>query len=445
MGMRRQRFGVFTGGLDLPDEKAATLTTTIASLRTPRQLRVPLDPCRLGGVEPRVDAPQRVAAGDLLAIAGGDTPVFAPLAGTVDRIGSCVLVDPYAPDAPRGTTWVSPAAEMTELAEPAELEDIEPVFDWEAASPEQLRQRIAEGGLTTCADPLTPLARWCVSRVAAGVDTVIANGLENQPYLTGEHRLLVSRGAEVVKGLAIIHKALGTAAAALAVDVRRTDRYRKIGVWAEALGVQSLAVEHKYPMGHPKMLTAVLTGRVPRPTQSPADVGVAIVNVAACFAAYRWVACGRRPTHRVVTVSGPHIRRPGNFYTPIGTPAEYLLLAAESEPGRAVLCYGGPMTGAALPDEAVVSPATAAVLSLPASDPRPATACIRCGWCTDHCPVRLDVANLNDMFELNQLHRARRYDVAACLGCGVCSYVCPARLPLTHRVQTLKRIAAQLE
>jgi electron transport complex protein RnfC len=88
---------------------------------------------------------------------------------------------------------------------------------------------------------------------------------------------------------------------------------------------------------------------------------------------------------------------------------------------------------------AVVGPATNAVLALkvgpePMSTP---TQCIRCGWCTDHCPARLNVAALNDDYELKQIAHARRFGVQACVGCGVCTYVCPARLPLAQRVRQL--------
>jgi electron transport complex protein RnfC len=113
--------------------------------------------------------------------------------------------------------------------------------------------------------------------------------------------------------------------------------------------------------------------------------------------------------------------------------------------------HGGPMVGLrcdvtaseAQQAPCVVSPATDALLAIneaPAAVPSP---CIRCGWCTLHCPVRLNVAVLNDDFELSRVDHARKIGVAACVDCGACSYVCPARLPLTERVKQLKRAAAR--
>jgi electron transport complex protein RnfC len=138
----------------------------------------------------------------------------------------------------------------------------------------------------------------------------------------------------------------------------------------------------------------------------------------------------------VVTVAGPHVAQPANFLVPFGTRCVDLVAGA-AERG-ALLVHGGPMAGLPCDARAVVTPATTAVLALEAVTPPLSTPCIRCGWCTDHCPARLNVAALNDAFELSLLDRARRAQPAACVECGVCSYVCPARLPLTHRVKQLK-------
>ncbi len=442
--MRRQRFGTFVGGIDLPDETHATINKDIEPIPIPKALHVPADPCGLGDVEVLVRPGRRVRDGDRLAVAGGGAmPVFAPTGGVVTGVGRCRLAG-----RPSGTdldtyAYECPSIELTDLTDP-EAAGTEAPFPWEDATAEQLIDHLAAGGLTTAAAPPEPLARWCERHRRAAADVLIINGLENEPYLTCEHRLMATRGEAIVTAAAVIARALGVRRTALAVDARRVDRYRAMGAAAERREIQSLAVQHKYPMGHPTMLTKVITRRVPPPGRSPADVGVAVLDVTTCAAVHRWIATGCPPTWRPVTVSGAHVRRPGNRLAPMGM-AAWELLTACGAPVAGNFCHGGPMTGVALPDDAVVGPGTSGLLSLPAPDERTATACIRCGWCTDRCPVRLDVASLNDMYELGELERARRYDVTACLGCGVCSYVCPARWPLTHRVRTLATLVRRDE
>ena len=431
--MRSRRFGTFVGGIDMPEEKHHTREAIVTDLAVPPRLVVPLDPCRLGAGEPEVSVGQRVGAGDRLGSAGGRMPIFAPSGGVVVALRQCILAG-----GPTGA-YDSPAVEIAELEAPAGEPPLPRTWDWSDASGDDLVDRIARGGVTTFADPLGPLADECVAARAAGVDTLVGNGMENQPYLTGEHRTLIERGEEVTEGLAILGRAIGAERVLLAVDARRTGRYQRVAASADGFDIQLLAVEHKYPVGHPVMLSKVVTGRKVPPGGAPTSVGVMVVNVAASVAACRCVAAGQPPTHRVLTVAGRQVGRPGNYRVALGTSAEFVLEAADAPAGGQGLCHGGPMTGVALPGGAAVSASTSGLLSLPVETADAPTACIRCAWCTDHCPVRLNVANLNDLFELGQIDRARRHHVSACLGCGVCSYICPARLALTHRMMRLKR------
>ena len=119
-----------------------------------------------------------------------------------------------------------------------------------------------------------------------------------------------------------------------------------------------------------------------------------------------------------------------------GADAAEVLSCAGARAGLHV--EGSPMSGRPLPPGAVVGPATDALLALEPAPPARAMQCIRCGWCVDHCPVRLNVAALNDDYELVRLDRARRRGVQACIDCGICSYLCPSHLSLTDRVGQLK-------
>ena len=174
------------------------------------------------------------------------------------------------------------------------------------------------------------------------------------------------------------------------------------------------------------------------------DVGAAVIGPAACVAVDRWVACGRPPTHRVVTISGDGAREPGNFRVPLGAACEDLVGCDPSGPDRPgeLILHGDPMTGVACDADTVVTAATNAVLRLAAPRPRWPQACIRCGWCVDRCPARLNVAALNDDFELDRVADARRRRAMACVDCGTCSYLCPSRLPLAQRIRQLKRAIA---
>jgi electron transport complex protein RnfC len=258
--------------------------------------------------------------------------------------------------------------------------------------------------------------------------------MENQPYVTADHRLMVEHGREVVRGLAILARALEAERVFLAADRRRTEAYRPTAGPARRYGITQVALPDKYPTGADAMLVKILMRREVPPGEPVHSAGAAVTDAATCFAVYRRVACGVAPAGRVVTVSGERAQAPGNFHVPFGVACTALTGEAAGP-----ILHGGPMTAYRCTDDVVVGPATDAVLA-PEVPPAPVPGpCIRCGWCTDHCPARLNVAAMNDAFELGMIDLADRLGAMACVECGVCSYVCPAKLPLSQRMKQLKR------
>ncbi len=427
-----RRHGTFSGGIGLPDEKEGLVDGPILPAPRCPRLLVPLAPCGGVAARPLVSPGQRVYQGRKIAEAadGWGVDVFAPLSGVVKDIGIANLAGQEG--------FVScPAIELEDLEDP-QLPTVEmPLdFDWRSLEPAMMEERLAGGGLTTQRLPVLPLAAWLERARSCRCDTLIANVVEGQPYVTSDHRLLAESGKEVVEGLAIIGRAMGNPRMVLAVDERRTGHYRRVIGSAENHDVGCIAVSHKYPAGADIVLASLLTRRAAPQGGDTMDAGVAVVNAAVCHAVRQWAVCGQPPTHRVVTVAGDGISHPGNYWTPLGVSCAALAGAGDH------LVHGGPMTGLRCVADAVVGPATDAVLRIESDVSTASSQCIRCGWCVDHCPVRLNVSALNDDFELGQVRHAARAGSMRCVECGVCGYVCPARLPLRHRVRQLKKALA---
>lgn len=422
-----RRFGTFTGGIDLPEEKQATLSAPIRRCPVPERLRVPLAPCGGEAASAIVAPGDRVEAGQRIAeTADGEMPIFAPLSG---RVGRRVWVHVAGDDGP----LPSPAIELTDLSAPEPLHLPDPTLDWRAA-PEALTGRLAEGGLVTHRPGAVSLSGWVRLARRKGCRTLIANVMEHEPYVTADHRLLAEHGAGVVRGLAILARVLGIDDVIIAVDQRRTDAYQALVETTKSHDITRVALTHKYPTGNDTMLVKVLCRREVPIGRGPMDAGAAVTDAATCLAVYRWIACALPPIARAVTVAGERVEEPANFWVPFGMDCRELIAPA----GPPVI-HGGPMVAQRCGPDMVVSAGTDAVLALDAGPRRVSTPCIRCGWCTDHCPARLNIAALNDAFELSEIDRAARLGALACVECGVCSYVCPARLPLTQRVRRFKQ------
>jgi len=431
--MLLRRHGDFIGGVDLPDEKRETLAEPVRSCTLPESLRIPLTLTSAAPAEVVVTTGQSVEAGAVLARGGDDNvDVFAPVAGVVSS------ADASADVAGAWGLITVPAIELSDLQPPSppprSADD-----DALSGEPADLRRQIAAGQLTCFRRPMQPVAQWLLHAQEGGRALLIANVMENQPYVTADHRILTENGQDVLRGLALLARAIEADKVVLAVDQRRTDDYRHVVPLARRYNVQLVALPHKYPIGVEEVLLKVLTGIEAPVGRGPTAVGASMIDAATCLAVCRWIHGGYRAGQRVVTVAGEQIVKPANYLVPFGTPCEHLAgLTARS------LIHNGPMVALPCTPNTVVTPATDAVLALAVAEPARPTPCIRCGWCSDHCPARLNVAELNDAFELVDLPAAHRADALACMGCGICSYVCPARLPLTERAQALRRALTEL-
>ena len=425
--MKLRRHGTFAGGIGLP---RAGPDARDAPIETCGQLSRLAMPCPRPA-EPAVTAGQRVAAGDELARGpgGARAGVLAPLAGTVGGFCEASLAAEDGPVSVR-------AIELTDLSAPEAPASGDETFDWRRADDAALRDRISNGALPTFTGRAEPLDAWLARARRGACEVVAANVMDNEPYLSADHRVLADHGETVIRGLEILRRAVGAAAAAVATDRRRAGSYRRGARAARDLGICHLPLTHKYPVGNDRILTKVLTGREPPADGQTLDVGVAVTDAATCLAVWRWVALGLRATHRTVAIAGHGAQPPRNVWAPFGA------LCTELAGPAPRLVHGGAMTGQLCLERTVVTPATRALVRMPARQTVRPRACVRCGWCVERCPARLNVPALNDAFELGLGAGAPLAAARACLDCGICSYLCPSRLPLAARIRQLKRPAA---
>ncbi len=428
-----RRFGTFSGGIDLPDDKGSALNTPIETWEPVRRISLPLIRNARTTASPIVIENQIISTGQLIATAPNESPdIFAPSDAIVAGFSTVKVAGRYS-------MRQSSAIDL-EITSPIELPAPDPVkTHWQDLDDAGLWDRITEGQITVHRPGAIPLARWVLQARSKSCALLVANAMEQQPLVSANHRLLAEYGREVIEGLAILARAIGITNAALVVPRRRMESYRDLVGTAREHKITQIALSHKYPTEADVILTKVLTRRNVPPGLTPMDVQVAVIDPATCFAIYRWVECAQRLGGRVVTVSGASPRDSGNYFLPFGTRCEDVV-----NPDEHIVIHGGPMVGKLCDDQTVVTPPTDAILSITPSAYAPPSSCIRCGWCTDHCPARLNVAALNDDYELSLIEHAERSDVAACVGCGVCSYICPARLPLMHRVMELKLAAIHI-
>lgn len=269
---------------------------------------------------------------------------------------------------------------------------------------------------------------------------LIINGVECEPFLTSDHRLMLEKPEELLVGISILRKALGNPKTVVGIERNKMDAINLLIEKAknfEGIEIQPLIV--KYPQGGEKQLIEAVTKREVPAGKLPIDVGCVVQNVGTAFAVYEAVQKHKPLFERVVTVTGPSLTQPGNFMVRVGTPISKLLEAAGGLPedtGKVI--SGGPMMGKALKNiDAPVAKGTSGILVLPKklAERKTPDSCIRCSKCSQGCPMGLEPWLLYKLGQGSDTEWMEREDIMSCIECGCCSFTCPANLPLLDYIR----------
>ena len=283
----------------------------------------------------------------------------------------------------------------------------------------------------------------------AKIDWLIVNGVECEPYLTADHRLMLEKAEEIVVGVQILMKALNLKNAVIGIENNKKDAIKLLKAAVKKdLRIKIAALQVKYPQGGEKQLVkAILNREVPK-NGLPLDVGVIVHNVGTIFAIYEAIQYQKPLMERVVTVTGKHMVNPSNFWVKIGTPIKDLIAEVGGLPeGTRKLVNGGPMMGKAIKNTDVpVTKGTSGILVIAEDESSRGEQknCIRCGECVFVCPMGLEPHLLMNLSEKGIFEKASDEDIMTCIECGSCSYVCPSHRPLLDYIRFGKSIVKKL-
>jgi len=192
----------------------------------------------------------------------------------------------------------------------------------------------------------------------------------------------------------------------------------------------------KYPQGAEKMLIKALTGREVPSGKLPVNVGVIVQNVGTIACIAEIFQTGLPLVERIVTITGPGVRKPANLVVPVGTQVKDAIAFCGGLTKDAVsVVFGGPMMGSAQPDlNAPIVKGTSGVVVLTSKEMarRRTYPCISCGHCLDACPVFLNPARLGQLAQSGRYADMQAENLADCMLCGSCSFVCPSNIPLSQ-------------
>ncbi len=424
--MSARQLHTFRGGIRLDPHKRETQDLTSRALPIPEKLILPLQQHVGAAAEPCVKVGQRVLKNDVIAHANNyvGMRLHAPSSGLITAI------DEYPVIHPSGLT-----AACIELT--TDGEDLAPELnvadDLNTLASQAVYQRIAEAGIVGLGGAGFPAHVKVLEGTGQTVDTLIINGVECEPYITCDDRLMQEYPAEVLAGAALLARAIDAATCIVAVEDDMPAAMNALQS-ARPERIELVSIPAIYPTGGEKQLIKVLTGREVPSGLLPIDIGVAVLNVATVVAVHRAVASGQPLIERLVTVSGD-VSEPGNAKVLMGTPVNYLLEQfGIDDVSEYRILSGGPMMGTEILNLAAPVTKTVNCILILRRElaEEPASACIRCGDCVPVCPVGLQPQQLYEATRTSDIDLAQDFHLFDCIDCGCCAYVCPSQIPLVH-------------
>ncbi|MRX62637.1 electron transport complex subunit RsxC [Maribacter luteus] len=430
------------GGIHPPENKL-TSSKNIKRLSAPKVVYVPIAQHIGIPAEIVVDRKDKVEIGQVIAKSGGfvSSNIHSPVAGTVTKLDMVIDSSGYKKQCIVIRTDAKNEANFQEVDYPLKKEI--------TLEPAEIVKRISDFGIVGLGGATFPSHVKLNVKEDKKMDCLIINGVECEPYLTADHRLMLEKGEEIVVGIKILMKALHVNKAVIGIEDNKHDAVELFKrLTADEKEIQVAALQVKYPQGGEKQLiSAILNREVPK-NGLPMDVGVVVNNVGTVFAIYEAIQHNKPLIERVVTVTGKKLDNPSNFWVKIGTPIKDLIEEVGGMPeGTRKIINGGPMMGKAIKNTDVpVTKGTSGILIVNEDEACRGEVknCIRCGECVNVCPMGLEPHLLMNLTEKGMYEKAAQEDIMTCIECGSCSYVCPSNRPLLDYIRFGKNITKNL-
>src|SRR5690606_21530918 len=244
----------FPGGINPPSNKTQSNAAPIRTAGIPAELIFPLLQ-RQSDAIPLVVVGQFVKKGELIARAADaqGAPIHASTSGQIIAIKErpmahstlqqslCIILRSDGED-----SWHTRAAAPDPQSLPAA----------------ELIHRIREAGIIGAGGAGFPAATKLCDEHGdlRKIHTLIINGVECEPYITADDRLMRERADAIAQGIQLLQKILQPQTSIVAIEDEQRESLDAMRAVCTPINIEAIAAPTLYPMGSEAQLIQVLTG-----------------------------------------------------------------------------------------------------------------------------------------------------------------------------------------
>ena len=279
------------------------------------------------------------------------------------------------------------------------------------------------------------------------INMILVNGIECEPYITADHRLMLEYPYRVMEGLKYAMQAFGCKHAKICIKSKYKDIkavYKQVIKEYEGSGIELCCVGNFYPQGWEVAMIKSATGIQLKPGELPANRGILNFNVSTVVGMYKSIKYNMPVIKRDITVTGDGINFPKNFRVRVGTSIKDLIpiCGGYKNPDKEkIFILGGPMMGVSVPsDDCIITKTVTSIIVLDKTEYKEEP-CVRCGSCVLSCPVHLEPVQIMNAVKALDKERIKKLNPLKCIECGLCTYTCTSKIQVTDYVRKAKIMA----
>ena len=370
-----------------------------------------------GDTTPCIKEGEYVKKGQIIAVSERLAYLHAPVSGTVVRL---LTKD--------NSHYIVIKSDKTETCAPA-VPFAKPISE---ITPEEITEKIRTMGVVGTFSNFPTHIKIIASRGKAFC--LVINCVQSDPYGSFVREIVKEHPKELVYGARILAKAIGVKQVIFALENNERKSFAALkSVIGEKDKLISVArLTPKYPLGEERnLLCAVIKKEVPA-GRATHDIGYTVFSAETVLRIYKACAEGVPVTDKYLTVSGKKCVSPANLIVPIGTSLRTVAEQCGGVPEDALCVYGGAVNGKAadLENGCVTKSTSQLIITQPLN--KKTQACIMCGKCITHCPMRIAPHTFID-----GSHRPAWAKL--CDMCGCCEYICPSEIKLLDIIDKRKK------
>jgi electron transport complex protein RnfC len=364
--------------------------------------------------------------------AGAPSAISASATSSANAKNSAIAANPTErPAATRGP------GTAPDLAAPPELTSPSALAEW--------IERFRAAGVHADRSASPDLLGQLNHVLSRKIDTIICTILDSDVGLRLQAGIAAAHAKEVIDGLLLLARITGVKKIIIGVEGFAAPPWiTPLRAAAKPHPIRIVDLPNDYPQADPTLMLYTLAGRRfrPRPGTLPTSQGVLVLDAAAAL----MIGRARRGEPALATPLAIHDHLADRTYfltVPIGTVVRDLLAELRITADPIMLRCGDLLRDIQVPIDAIITGGELSLHITPPELPGNPNPCIRCGWCIDTCPTRVQPATILEAAQRQNQAMADRAGLHACIECGLCSHVCPSKLPLLEAIRGMRFMKAE--